>query len=49
MKKVKFSPRPIPQAKTRFEELYEDLSADWRLKAERLQMRRWYKINNRAA
>jgi hypothetical protein len=47
MKKLKALLRPARQADFRFNELYEDISNDWRDKAERLQARRWNKLKQR--
>ncbi len=47
MKKLKAFLRPARQADIRFKDLYEEISNDWRDKAERLQARRWHKLKQR--
>lgn len=44
MKKHKILSKPTRVSDLSFDDLYEELSSDWELKAERLQVRRWRKL-----
>jgi hypothetical protein len=47
MKKRKIVTKPTRVTELRsFDDLYEDISSDWELKAERLQARRWRKLRH---
>lgn len=45
MKKFKILTNPTKRDLS-FDDLYEDIASDWELKAERLQTRRWRKLND---
>ena len=49
MKKFKILTKPTRVKDLRFEELYTGLSDSWKLKAERLQARRWRKLKHQMA
>lgn len=44
MKKFKVISKPTRLSDLRYEDLYDEMSSDWELKAERLQTRRWRKL-----
>lgn len=46
MKKFKVLSKPTRLSELSFEELYDEMSNDWELKAERLQARRWRKLKH---
>jgi hypothetical protein len=41
MKKFKIVSKPTRMSDLSFDDLYDEMSSDWELKAERLQNRRW--------
>ncbi len=47
MKRLKAFLKPARQTDTRFTEFYEEISNDWREKADRLQARRWQKLRHK--
>lgn len=47
MKRLKTLLRPTWRTDARFNELYEEISNDWRDKAARLQERRWEKLKHK--
>jgi hypothetical protein len=49
MKKYKILTNPTRVTDLNFEEMYDDFSGDWELKAERLQTRRWNRIREEMA
>lgn len=46
MKKFKVLSKPTRLSELSFDELYDEMSNDWELKAERLQARRWRKLKH---
>lgn len=44
MKKWKLLTQPTRLSDLSFDDLYEDITSDWELKAERLRARRWRKL-----
>lgn len=44
MKKGKILTQPMRVSDLSYDELYDDISSDWEIKAERLQHRRWRKL-----
>lgn len=44
MKKFKILTKPTRVKDLSFDEMYENFSSEWELKAERLQARRWRKL-----
>jgi hypothetical protein len=44
MKKFKVLTKPARLSDLSFDEMYDEMSSDWELKAERLQTRRWRKL-----
>ena len=46
MKKFKILTKPTRVNDLSFDELYENFSNEWELKAERLQARRWRKLKH---
>lgn len=49
MKKFKILSKPTRVNDLSFDDLYEELSSDWELKAERMQTRRWRKLRQEMA
>jgi len=49
MKKYKILSKPTRVNDLSFDDLYEELSSDWELKAERMQTRRWRKLRQEMA
>lgn len=49
MKKFKVLSKPTRISELSFDELYDEMSNDWELKAERLQARRWRKLRQELA
>lgn len=49
MKKFRILSKPTRIADLSFDELYDEMSNDWELKAERLQARRWRKLRQELA
>lgn len=48
MKKANILKNPTRVSDLKFEDLYEEISSDWELKAERLQARRWQELRRKA-
>ena len=46
MKKDRILTQPTRVSELSFDELYDDISSDWEIKAERLQHRRWRKLKH---
>ncbi len=46
MKKHYLLHKPTPLRNLLWEDFYEDMFSDWRIKAERLQLRRWRKLKH---
>jgi hypothetical protein len=46
MKKFKVLSKPTRLSELSFDELYDEMSNDWELRAERLQARRWRKLKH---
>lgn len=49
MKKYKILSTPTRVNELSFDDLYDELSSDWELKAERMQTRRWRKLRQEMA
>lgn len=49
MKKFRILSKPTRISDLSFDELYDEMSNDWELKAERLQARRWRKLRQELA
>lgn len=49
MKKFKILTKPTRVSDLSFDDLYDEMSSDWELKAERLQTRRWKKLRQQLA
>lgn len=47
MKKANILKNPTRVSDLSFEELFEEISSNWELKAERLQARRWQELKHR--
>lgn len=44
MKKIRILTKTTSLSNINFDDLYNEISSDWRLKAERLQSRRWRQL-----
>ncbi len=49
MKKANVLKNPTRLTDLSFDDLYEEISSDWELKAERLQVRRWQELKHKMA
>ncbi len=47
MKKANVLKNPTRITDLSFDDLYEEISSDWELKAERLQARRWHELKHK--
>jgi hypothetical protein len=49
MTKFKILTKPTRLSDLSFDDLYDDISSDWELKAKRMQKRRWNKLREEMA